>query len=435
MGDHVSLWADTQSLPAFPTLEQDVTTDVLIIGGGLAGLLCAYFLCQNGVDCLLVEQDRIGGGTTHNTTAKITVQHGLMYHKLIKDRGEEIAKGYWMANKKAFDTYAQLCQRIDCDYEVKDNYVYSVNDRRKLEQELTALERIGCEAHWCDRVPIPISTVGAVCVPHQAQFHPLEFIAAIAQGLPIYENTKVREMIGNTAVTQHGRIKAKSVIVATHFPFINKHGNYFLKLYQHRSYVLALQGAQELSGMYVDESDTGFSFRKYQDLLLLGGGGHRTGKKGGSFSVLERFRDENYPYTRICYGWAAQDCMSLDAVPYIGQYSASTKRLYVATGFNKWGMTGSMVAAQLLCEALMGTKSEFADVFDPSRSILKPQLLVNGFESLTNLLTPTAKRCPHLGCALKWNPYEHSWDCPCHGSRFTHDGKNLDGPATSDLKQ
>ena len=130
----------------------------------------------------------------------------------------------------------------------------------------------------------------------------------------------------------------------------------------------------------------------------------------------------------VCH-WAAQDCMSLDHIPYIGQYSARTGELFTATGFNKWGMTGSMVAAQLLCDLVQGKKNEFADIFSPSRCICKPQLLVNGFETVTNLLSFTGKRCPHLGCALKWNPAEHSWDCACHGSRFDEQGHVLDNPA------
>ena len=121
--------------------------------------------------------------------------------------------------------------------------------------------------------------------------------------------------------------------------------------------------------------------------------------------------------------------MSLDEIPYIGNYSKNTPDLYVATGFNKWGMTSAMVSAMILSDMIPGKKNDYAEVFNPSRSILKPQLFINGFESAINLLTPTTRRCPHLGCALKWNKAEHSWDCPCHGSRFSEDGKVLDNPA------
>lgn len=428
-----SLWKATASLPEFPELVGDVRTDVLIIGGGIAGILTAYLLHEKGVKYVLVEKGRICSGTTGNTTAKITFQHGLIYDKILKSDGTEAARKYLAANRAAFDKYAELCGKTDCDYEIKDNYVYSTDDRRKLEKEVEALEKIGYIADLCENVPLPVKTVGAVKFPDQAQFNPLKFLSSVAEGLNIYENTFVREMRGNTAVTDKGKIHADTVIAATHFPFINKHGSYFLKLYQHRSYVIALENAQDVNGMYVDECDTGLSFRNYEGLLLLGGGGHRTGKKGGNWAELRAFAAKKYPDSREKHFWATQDCMSLDGIPYIGRYSAKTHGFYVASGFNKWGMTGSMTAAMLLSDMILGKRNGFASVFDPSRSIVKPQLFINGAEAVCNLLTPSKKRCPHLGCALKWNEAERSWDCPCHGSRFTEHGRVLDNPANGDL--
>ncbi len=428
-----SLWNETVTRPAFPTLESDTETDVLIIGGGIAGILTAYFLQQNDVPYVLVEKDRICGGTTGNTTAKITFQHGLCYHKMLQSSGLERADMYLQANRMAFGKYAALCREIDCGYEIKNNYVYATDDRQKLEDEISALSKIGYNAVFAKDLPLPIKTVGAVCFEDQAQFHPLRFLYAIAKGLNIYEHTFVREMEGTTAVTDRARISAGKVIVTTHFPMINKHGSYFLKLYQHRSYVTALENAQNVDGMYVDESRTGFSFRNYGDLLLLGGGGHRTGKSGGNWDELRQFAREQYPHAAERYFWAAQDCMSLDHIPYIGRYSKNTADLYTASGFNKWGMTGAMLSAVLLSDRICGRHNGFEEAFDPSRSIIRPQLFINGFESIKNLLTPTKKRCPHLGCALKWNPAEHSWDCACHGSRFDESGKVLDNPANGDL--
>ena len=429
-----SVWQDNLRLPRFPRLNHDVKTDVLIIGGGMAGVLTAYLLRQNGVRCVLVEKNRLCSGTTGNTTAKITVQHGLIYQKLLSSHGKEAAQKYLYANKQAFEMYARLCKDIDCDYEIKDNYVYSLENRQKLEAEMQALQKIGYQATLCETVNLPLKTAGAVKFSKQAQFHPLKLIREICKDLTVYEKTFVREMIGNTAVTDDGRIAADRVIVATHFPFINKHGSYFLKLYQHRSYVIAMTGAQDVGGMYVDENRTGLSFRNYQNLLLLGGGGHRTGKSGGGRSELRRFAHSAYPAAEERFCWAAQDCMSLDDIPYIGQYSKRTPSLYVASGFNKWGMTGAMTAAMLLSDRMLGIKSDCADIFSPSRSILRPQLLANGFEAVKNLLTVSKKRCPHLGCALKWNSAEHSWDCACHGSRFDANGHVLDNPANGNLR-
>lgn len=428
-----SLWNETVGRQDFPSLKSDMKTDVLIIGGGIAGILTAFFLQENGVPYILVEKDRICSGTTGNTTAKITFQHGLAYHKILRSSGLEKTEMYLRANRAAFEKYAELCKEIDCGYEIKNNYVYSVNDRQKLEDEISALSKIGYHAMFAENLQLPVNAAGAVCFENQAQFHPLKFLFSIAKDLKIYEHTFVQEMIGTTAVTNCGKINAENVIITTHFPFINKHGSYFLKLYQSRSYVIALEHAQNVDGMYVDECKKGFSFRNYGDLLLLGGGGHRTGKNGGNWDELRRFAKKNYPNADEKYYWAAQDCMSLDSIPYIGKYSKNTPNLFTASGFNKWGMTGAMLSAMLLSDMVCGKHSDFAEAFSPSRNIIKPQLFINGFESAKNLLTPSKKRCPHLGCALKWNPAEHSWDCACHGSRFDESGKTLDNPANGNL--
>lgn len=428
-----SLWHSRTELPDFPNLSGDLKTDVLVIGGGLAGLLTAYRLQQKGIGTVLVEKDRLCSGTTGRTTAKITAQHGLIYHKLLKSCGEERAKLYYQANAEAVTQLKDLCRKAGCKLENKDNYVYSP-DRRKLEAELAALQRLGIRAKFDEAPPLPVPAAGAVGFADQGQFDPLALAGFLAKDLSVYEHTKVTQMIGTTAITDHGKIKAEKVVVATHFPFLNKHGSYFLKLYQHRSYLLALKNVPPLRAMYVDDSKRGFSFSSFDGYFLLCGGGHRTGKQGGSYGALRAFQARHYPNAVEQFHWAAQDTISLDSIPYIGNYAGTTPDLYVAAGFNKWGMTGSMVSAELLSAMIAGEAKDYAPVFSPSRSILKPQLLLNGFESVKNLLTPTPRRCPHLGCALKYNKEEHSWDCPCHGSRFSESGKVLDNPANDDLK-
>ena len=184
----------------------------------------------------------------------------------------------------------------------------------------------------------------------------------------------------------------------------------------------------------MDECKTGLSFRNQGNRLILGGGSHRTGKQGGNWTELEAFACKHFPDSHIRYRWATQDCMTLDSIPYIGRYSARTPDLFVATGFNKWGMTSSMVAANILTDLVLDRQNPYTEVFSPSRSIMHPQLAVNAFEAVTNLLSLSKKRCPHMGCALKWNPQEHTWDCPCHGSRFEENGKLIDNPSTGDLK-
>ena len=429
-----SIWTQTVQMPRFKALDGDRKTDVLIVGGGMVGLLCAYWLSRTKIDCILVEADRVCSGITKNTTAKITSQHGLIYDKLIRKFGIEKAGLYLEANQRALEQYRDMCREIDCDFVEKDAFVYSLDDRGKIESELAALDKLGFAADFVSKLPLPFPVAGAVRFPGQAQFHPLKFAAAITPDLPIFENTKVLELAPGKAVTTGGTIRAEKMIIATHFPMLNKHGTYFLKMYQHRSYVLALKNAPKIDGMYVDESKTGLSFRGYGNLLLLGGGSHRTGKKGGAWRELEEFAAKHYPLARTETRWATQDCMTLDDVPYIGQYAASTPSLYVATGFHKWGMTSSMVAAMILTDLVQGRDNPYASVFAPQRSVLRPQLAVNAAEAVWNLLTPTVPRCPHMGCALKYNKVERTWDCPCHGSRFTETGRLIDNPATDDKR-
>ena len=429
-----SVWAE-EPLLTFPPLRSHVKTDVLIIGGGMAGLLCGYRLQKNGVSCVIAEAAEIAGGTTGNTTAKVTSQHGLCYRNLISRFGHGIAGLYLEANEQALLDLRYLCRQIDCDWKDQDNFIYTTKDLQKLEKELSALNVLGYPASLEKDLPLPFPTLGGVKFPRQGQFHPRKFLSAIVPMLTIYEHTPVRLLEKNRAVTDFGSITAEKIIVATHFPFLNKQGSFFLKLYQQRSYVLALEHAPAFEGMYLDEQENGLSFRHWGSCLLLGGGGHRTGKTGGGWKVLEDKAQLFYPNAGITHRWAAQDCMSLDGMPYIGQYSAGTPNLYVATGFNKWGMTTSMAAAGLLTDLILGRKNPYEEVFSPSRNMLHPQLGINLMESTKNLLSLSPKRCPHLGCALKWNPQEHSWDCPCHGSRFTEDGKLLDNPATRDLKK
>ena len=429
----LSPWKDVPP-PSFSPLTSDIRTQVLIIGGGITGLLTAYLFHRQGIPYVLVEKDRICSHTTGNTTAKITYQHSLIYDKLIKTFGEHKAKAYYLANKQALDLYAKMSRDIDCDFETKTNFVYSVRDKKSLEKELEAARRLGIPMKYTDALTLPVKTIGAVYCENQAQFHPLKFLYAIAKDLHIFENTPVLKVEENTVFTKRHKLTADSIVFATHFPFIDRRGLYFMKMYQSRSYVIALKDAPDLHGMYIDESDKGLSFRNYRDLLFIGGSNHRTGKKSGAYEPLRAFAKEHYGNLQERYNWAAQDCMTLDSAPYIGHYCKRTANWYTATGFNKWGITGAMAGATLLRDIICGIDSSYAEVFTPSRSMLKPQLFINSAETAISLLTPVPKRCSHLGCALKYNRHEHTWDCPCHGSRFDEKGRVIDNPANKDIK-
>ncbi len=429
----MSIWEENVNMPKFKPLEGNVKTDVLIIGGGIFGILCAYKLHQKCVNYILVEAENICNGTTKNTTAKITSQHGLIYNKMVKRFGLEYAKMYLKANNEAIDKYKSLAKEIDCDFEKKSSFLYSVDNKTSLEDEMGALIRMGYPAKFKGETELPFFSVGAIEFEHQAQFNPLKFLAEISKNLNIYENTKINDYKDGKFVFEGGEITAENTIIATHFPFINKHGGYFLKLHQSRSHVVVLENAPNLNGMYMDQNEEGLSLRNYKDFLLFGGGSHRPGKCMDSVEKLKNLAKFYYPNSKIKLIQSAQDCMSLDSIPYIGRYSKKKKRLFTATGFNKWGMTSSMVAAEIITDMIMEKDNEYAPIFTPSRSILRTDLFSNAFESVLGLITPSARRCPHLGCALKWNKYEHSWDCPCHGSRFSDDGDNLENPANDKL--
>ncbi len=431
-----AIWEKDFEIPQFPQLQGDLKTDVLIIGGGMGGLLCAWNLHQAGVDVALIEQNRIMGGVSGRTTAKLTSQHGLCFNKLLDKYGAEKARLYWQANQEAVATLGDLAKTAQCDFSYQNSYLYSTgNNISALVKELKAYEQLKIPYIWEDKVSLPFPVTGVLGMEQQGQFHPLKLAAHIAKDLKIYENTKALGFVGNQVKTPNGVVTAEKILITTHFPMLNKHGAYFLKLYQQRSYVVGLKNTDRPDGMYLDCEENGLSVRSAGQWLLLGGGGHRTGKPGLGWKLPETAANNFYPQGKIEARWATQDCMSLDGIPYIGCYSKNTPNLYVATGFGKWGMSTSMVAAKLLSDLVQGRENPYAQLFSPSRSLLHKQLLINGAETTVNLLRPVKPRCPHLGCALHWNKEERSWDCSCHGSRFDAEGKLLNGPATGNLKQ
>lgn len=429
-----TIW-EQEKMPRFDPLDGNLRTDVLVIGGGLAGLLCAYHLQKAGVDCALIEENRLMGGVSGRTTAKLTSQHGLTYKKLLDRFGTEKARLYYKANEDALGAFRSLAEEGSFDFEIQSSFLYATENTQKLEEEMAAYEQLKIPARWQEELPLHFPVKGALEFLHQAQFHPMKLAKQLAKDLHIYEDTKALAFANNRVETPRGSISAEKIIVATHFPLWNKHGAYFLKLYQQRSYVLALKTESPIEGMYLDCEDNGLSVRGAGPYLLLGGGGHRTGKEGLGWKLPEKVARKYYPDAPIVARWATQDCMTLDGMPYIGRYSKATPNLYVATGFGKWGMSSSMVAARILTDLVQGKEDPYGGIFSPQRSMLYAQLAANGLEATINLLRPKGPRCPHMGCALHWNKTEHSWDCACHGSRFSKEGKRLNNPAIDDLKK
>lgn len=474
------IWDASAVLPRFQPLRGDIARDVAVIGGGMAGVLTAYFLQKQGLRVAVVEAGRVGSGQTGKTTAKITAQHGLIYTRLIGQLGEDGARQYARANLRAIEDYRALIaeEGIDCEFEERPAYLYSTHEIAPLEQEAKAYARLGIPADFTTHTTLPFPVTGAVRMEGQAQFHPLKFLGEIARRLEIYEDTRVLRVEGEQVITDRGTVQAPQVVFACHYPFVNAPGYYFLRLHQERSYVLALEGAGELDGMYYGVDEDGLSFRNAGKYLLLGGGNHRTGENrcGGKYESLRQAACRLYPDSREVARWSAQDVMPASGVPCIGRFSADRPNWYVATGFQKWGMSTSMAAARILTAAIAGKEDMYGAVFSPSRLHLSASvdnLLEDGKHaalglSRTVLAPPRALvedlplghggvveweghkmgvyreetgevhvvsiRCPHLGCQLEWNSDEKSWDCPCHGSRFDWDGELLEGPAQTDLE-
>lgn len=426
------LWTDGVTPIKGQRLQGDIRTEVCVIGGGMAGILCAARLHECGVDTVVAEAKEIGEGITKGTTAVLTAQHDLRYRDLAERYGFAHAKQYLHAHLRALQWIRQQAERIDCDFEVRPSVMFSRTGQDGLRVEADMVRRLGFPAVYTAKPKLPFPAVDAVVYPEMAQFHPLRFLNGMARGLRIYTGTFVRELSGNTAITDSGRIRANHIIVATHFPFVNRRGLYFTKQYQNRSYIIAYRNAPDIGCTAIDAGKGGFYFRNYRDLLLVGGGDHRTGKQGGAYAAIEQYVRRRFPQAKEAYRWANQDCVTLDDVPYIGQYSPAMPNVYVATGFNLWGMTTSAVAADILCDRILGKQNADAAVFASDRSMLHPRLFSNLGAAVAGWLTPVRRRCPHLGCALHYNAAEHSWDCACHGSRFDGDGKLIENPAMRD---
>ena len=471
-----SIWSQNCQIRPRQPLHGDLETEVAVIGAGMAGLLIASALQQDGHRVVVLEANRIASGQTRNTTAKITAQHGMVYRQLMDTLGEVRARQYAMANQAAVQAYRALIAEkgIDCGFEDQNAYVYGT-DEAQLRSETDAARALGLPASLTRTVPLPVPAAGAVKLAHQAQFDPLRFLKAVAEDLTIFEQTPVRKLDGTTLVTDRGTLRAEQVVFACHVPFVNFPGLYFARMHHERSYVLALENAPKIDGMFIGADQPSYSFRNAGDLLLLGGSAHRAGKNpaGGQYDALRQKAREWFPDSREVACWSAQDCVTPDRVPYIGRYAAGKPNWYVAAGFQKWGMTSAMVSAIVLRDLLGGRESPYAQVFDPRRSKHLPAIAGEGVESAKGLLrrffqvpSETAAtlrpghggivflygkkagvykdeqgtvyavdiRCPHLGCQLEWNPEERSWDCPCHGSRFDYRGRLISGPAQEDLR-
>lgn len=460
----------------YPRLRGELSADVAVIGGGMAGILCADALVREGLSVVVLERDRVGSGQTGGSTAKITAQHGAIYHRLA-GKSRRAARLYAEANEWAVREYADRIRRegIDCDFEMRDAYVYAMDSRMLLEREYRAQKEAGLSVELCDGVGLPFDEVGAIRLSGQAQLHPLKFLYAVARNLRIFENSTVMRVSGTDVFTSHGCVHAKYVVFACHYPFKNFPGLFFTRMHQEQECFLALERAPIPSGMWVCVEEEGVSMRSYGRLTLMGGMSHRTGEGvGGAYAALRRRAARYFPESRVVAHWSAQDCITASGRPYIGRFCPTRPHWMIATGFGKWGMTASMISARLIGDLICGRKNPWSGLYSPTARPLSEMrgianetahaarglarvalslpnesvdalapghggiVYVNGrragaYKDLDGKVYAVRPVCTHLGCRLEWNGDDKTWDCPCHGSRFDYRGEPIAAPAKKPL--
>lgn len=485
-----SLWIADSPNTNYPEAE-DITVDTAIIGGGITGITAAVLLKEEGQKVAVIESHRICMGATPYSTSKITLQHNLIYSKIAESMGIQKAEHYAKANAAAMEFISDRVknQEINCDYKSVPTYLYFSDQKYedKFKNEAEIASKFGIKAYFTKKLSLPFSVYGGLCFEDQAQFNPRKYVLAIAETVPgdgsyIFENSRALDIKGSqyyTVITdKNKKIRADNVIVATHMPFYDAGGMYFTRIYVEKAYAIAIKTHDKFpDGMFLGIDDPPYSFRKQaegdNELIIIAGQSHKTGQGEPTTKYFENiinFAKETFNVEDIPYMWSTQDCMTMDGIPYIGRLTSNTPNIYVATGFNKWGMTGGTAAALILRDMIIKKDNIYQDVFSPRRfdvagsakNFLKENIdvakhLIKGklspipddidiendhakvtqidgkkvgvYKDNEGILHIVDTTCTHLGCELKWNDAEKTWDCPCHGSRFTYDGDVIESPA------
>jgi glycine/D-amino acid oxidase-like deaminating enzyme len=459
-----SLWLDdAQKFHDDPLPEAPV--DDLVVGAGITGLSTALLLARAGRRVAVVEAREVGAVATGNTTAKISLLQGTKYSRLLRYQSRKVASAYLDGNRQGMEWLVRFCDDHGVAMQRRDAITYAADDSElaSARQEHDAARSLGLNLTWRDDLRVPFPHRGGTVLADQAQFDPIEALAALveqlrAHGGTLHQGRRVRTVsLAGTArakLDNGHTVQAEHIVLATGTPVLDR-GLYFAKLEPQRSYALAFSGATPPDGMYLSAGPDSRSVRDVPGTggtrrLLVGGAGHSVGRTGSESDHVLRLRQwtaQHFPDAVETHQWSAQDYRSHDALPYVGLLPRSFGRIYLATGFDKWGMTNGVAAAHAISGQILGEQPGWAGTLGrritrftgmAHLAAINIRVGLGAVKGATERITRRDARevvpvCTHLGGLLHWNDCEQSWDCPLHGSRFAPDGGVLEGPATRPL--
>ncbi len=493
-----SVWFATHPISTSPTGDfvAGAHADTVIAGAGLTGLATGVLLARSGQRVVIVEGRRVGAVTTGNTTAKLSLLQGVTLSQIARFHSKDVVRAYVEGNLEGQALLVHLMTERGVPFQRRDAYSYAStrSGADDLRAELEVANEAGLPVEWTDQTELPFAVAGAIRLADQVQIHPLAVLDLLLaefarRGGVLFEETRVTDVDSGSPVTittSRGEMTADRLVLATGSPILDR-GGYFAKLVPQRSYATAYRvpGAPDSlpKGMYLSVDEPTRSLRTLpvdgDELLLVGGNGHVTGRSDSPAAALADLADwtgRHFAGAQLTHSWSAQDYQSINRVPFVGTLPRGGGKIYVATGYAKWGMTNAVAAALHLSGVILEGQMPWADQLE--HRITKPAGVVSALAPNVEVAVELAKDwvqaelgalpgeppaegecfvgrgpggkpeavstvdgqtcrlsavCTHMGGIVRWNDAEKSWDCPLHGSRFAADGTRLEGPAVHDL--